>query len=63
MFKNLYDYFFKKIVPNEEEWVDKKLNEWKVNILSENKYLHYIPNERVLEKRRSLKKEYEKLYL
>ena len=63
MFKNLYDYFFKKIIPSEEEWVDKKLNEWKVNILSENKYLHYIPNERVLEKRRSLKKEYEKLYL
>lgn len=63
MFKNLYDYFFKKIIPNEEEWVDKKLNEWKVNILSENKYLHYIPNERVLEKRRYLKKEYEKLYL
>lgn len=63
MFKNIYNYFFKKnVILNEEEWINQKLNEWKVQIFTENKYLQYIPNERILEKRRILKKQYEKLY-
>lgn len=37
--------------------VDKKLEEWKVDMYANNTYLHKIPNSRIIEKREEIRKE------
>ena len=42
MLSKVYNYLFPKRIIDEEEWINTKLNEWKIEIFTQNKYLHYI---------------------
>ena len=57
MFTTIYNYCFLN-KEKEEIWIDKKLNQWKVDLFSNNKYLNNIPIERIIEKKKELKKQY-----
>jgi hypothetical protein len=61
MFTNIYNYFFKKQIEDEEKWINKKLNEWKLEMYANNRYLNNIPIERIKEKKIELTKQYKNL--
>ena len=42
----------------ESEYITRELNNWKVKMFSENSYLTYIPEKRILLERKRLQKEY-----
>ena len=58
MFTNIYNYFFKKQIEDEEKWINKKLNEWKLEMYANNRYLNNIPIERIKQKKIELTKQY-----
>ena len=59
MFTKLYNYLFKNSnIYDEEIWVNKKLNEWKLEMYANNKYLNNIPIERIKQKKIELTKQY-----
>jgi len=62
MFTKLYNYLFKNsVIYDEEIWVNKKLNEWKLEMYANNKYLNNIPIERIKQKKIELTKQYKNL--
>lgn len=48
-------FLYKKI---KDDYVARKLNEWKVDMFSKNSYLSIIPQEQTYNKQLELKKEY-----
>ena len=42
----------------ESEYIERRLNNWKVKMFSENVYLTCIPEKRILAERKRLQKEY-----
>lgn len=64
--KNIYNNLYNRLLVHERsiksetetEYVERKLNIWKVKMYSENIYLAYIPEKRILAEINRLKKEY-----
>ena len=68
--KDIYNYLFEKKIEKiddlesklnyetENEFVERRLNEWKVKMFSENTYLTYIPEKRILLEKIKLQQEY-----
>ena len=71
--KNIYNYLFwrnteksektdnldiKSNYETQNEFVDRRLNEWKVKMFSENTFLTYIPEKRILLEKLRLQQEY-----
>ena len=46
---------------NFEKEVEKRLDDWKISMYSNNKYLHYIPNERIVKQKNIIIEELKKL--
>ena len=65
MFSNIYNCitsFFKgSRIEDEETWINKKLNEWKLEMYANNKYLNNIPIERIKQKKIELTRQYKNL--
>jgi hypothetical protein len=65
MFNNIYNRianFFKgSRIEDEEIWINKKLNEWKLEMYANNKYLNNIPIERIKQKKIELTRQYKNL--
>lgn len=65
MFNNIYNRianFFKgSHIEDEEIWINKKLNEWKLEMYANNKYLNSIPIERIKQKKIELTRQYKNL--
>jgi len=59
-FYNSIKNYFKSTdeIPDEKIWIDNKINEWKINLFSNNTYLSSIPHNKIIEKRQELKKEF-----
>lgn len=63
MFKIVYDniksfFSIKDIKDDENEWIENKLQKWKLTLYSNNSFLMKIPMSRIIEKKQELKKEY-----
>ena len=65
MFKNIYNriasFFKESHIEDEETWINKKLNEWKLEMYANNKYLNNIPIERIKQKKIELTRQYKNL--
>ena len=68
--KDIYNYLFEKKIEKiddlesklnyetENEFVERRLNEWKIKMFSENTFLTYIPEKRILLEKIKLQQEY-----
>lgn len=60
----LYNILFglnpKEPIETESEYVERELNDWKLKMYSNNSYLIYIPEKRILLEKQRLQKEYNK---
>jgi hypothetical protein len=64
MFKTVYEniksfFSIKDIIEDENEWIENKLQIWKLDLYSNNVFLIKIPMSRIIEKKQELKKEYD----
>ena len=67
--KNIYNYLLRKKTDEiysetdsnyetENDFVERRLNEWKLKMYSENTFLTYIPEKRILLEKLKLQQEY-----
>lgn len=61
IYKRVASFFKENDIEQEEIWINKKLNEWKLEKYSNNRYLNNIPIERIKQKKIELIKQYKKL--
>ena len=61
IYKRVASFFKENDIEQEEIWINKKLNEWKLEMYANNKYLNNIPIERIKQKKIELTRKYKKL--
>ena len=61
IYKRVASFFKENDIEQEEIWINKTLNEWKLEMYANNKYLNNIPIERIKQKKIELTKQYKKL--
>lgn len=60
--KNFFIEKDEKVKITKEIWIENELQKWKLELYSNNKYLQNIPNNRIINKRKELEKDYKKMF-
>jgi hypothetical protein len=63
LFYNYIKNYSKNEIPDEKLWIDDKINEWKINLFSNNTYLSSIPHNKIIEKHEEFRKDFKKKFL
>ena len=59
VYENIKSFFsIKDKKDDENEWIENKIQEWKLSLYTDNAFLTKIPMSRIIEKKQELKKEY-----
>ena len=61
IYKRVASFFKENDIEQEEIWINKKLNEWKLEMYANNKYLNNIPIERIKQKKIEFTRKYKNL--